>query len=216
MKCRPVAARGPQSTWGPDPVPANHCFYHTRRIWRARYSPLGVHLAKFYLFREKSFPLWPLSERLFLIGNYVYVPTFSHHVGAAHSLPGILSNIAIGCNKLHSLQQSNSTDTADQSSKAHRPQPLHTQVPKLTGRSLEPFSGVEIHMEMNMEWKWMEMGGGQFVKMLWIGLDLREGIRSKRYDRYRNFIKHDISKTEARLYPKNTAVIEKDVPKLKH
>ena len=24
--------------------------------------------------------------------------------------------------------------------------------------SLEPFSGVEIHMEMDMEWKWMEMG----------------------------------------------------------
>ena len=23
---------------------------------------------------------------------------------------------------------------------------------------LEPFSGVEIHMEMDMEWKWMEMG----------------------------------------------------------
>ena len=23
---------------------------------------------------------------------------------------------------------------------------------------LEPFSGVEIHMEMDMEWKWMQMG----------------------------------------------------------
>ena len=23
---------------------------------------------------------------------------------------------------------------------------------------IEPFSGVEIHMEMDMEWKWMEMG----------------------------------------------------------
>ena len=23
---------------------------------------------------------------------------------------------------------------------------------------LEPFSGVEIHMEMDMDWKWMEMG----------------------------------------------------------
>ena len=23
---------------------------------------------------------------------------------------------------------------------------------------VEPFSGVEIHMEMDMEWKWMEMG----------------------------------------------------------
>ena len=26
------------------------------------------------------------------------------------------------------------------------------------GSALEPFSGVEIHMEMGMEWKWMEMG----------------------------------------------------------
>ena len=25
-------------------------------------------------------------------------------------------------------------------------------------RLVEPFSGVEIHMEMDMEWKWMEMG----------------------------------------------------------
>ena len=25
-------------------------------------------------------------------------------------------------------------------------------------RRIEPFSGVEIHMEMDMEWKWMEMG----------------------------------------------------------
>ena len=23
---------------------------------------------------------------------------------------------------------------------------------------VEPFSGVEIHMEMDMDWKWMEMG----------------------------------------------------------
>ena len=30
-----------------------------------------------------------------------------------------------------------------------------TKVPKLT---VEPFSGVEIHMEMDMDWKWMEMG----------------------------------------------------------
>ena len=28
-----------------------------------------------------------------------------------------------------------------------------------SGRSvLEPFSGVEIHMEMDMDWKWMEIG----------------------------------------------------------
>ena len=26
------------------------------------------------------------------------------------------------------------------------------------GSALEPFSGVEIHMEMDMDWKWMEMG----------------------------------------------------------
>ena len=38
------------------------------------------------------------------------------------------------------------------------------------GRTVEPFIGVEIHMEMDMDWKWMEMG--HFVKMLWIGLDL--------------------------------------------
>ena len=24
--------------------------------------------------------------------------------------------------------------------------------------TVEPFSGVEIHMEMDMDWKWMEMG----------------------------------------------------------
>ena len=30
--------------------------------------------------------------------------------------------------------------------------------PCWVGRALEPFSGVEIHMEMDMEWKWMEMG----------------------------------------------------------
>ena len=32
---------------------------------------------------------------------------------------------------------------------------------RLTVRSSldrEPFSGVEIHLEMDMEWKWMEMG----------------------------------------------------------
>ena len=29
---------------------------------------------------------------------------------------------------------------------------------KISGSSLEPFSGVEIHMEMDLEWKWMEMG----------------------------------------------------------
>ena len=28
----------------------------------------------------------------------------------------------------------------------------------VNGYTIEPFSGVEIHMEMDMDWKWMEMG----------------------------------------------------------
>ena len=59
----------------------------------------------------------------------------------------------------------------------------------------------------------MDGNGAQFVKRLWIGLDLGKAISLKRYNRYRTFIKHEISNTEARLYPKNTAVIEKYVPK---
>ena len=55
----------------------------------------------------------------------------------------------------------------------------------------------------------MDGNGAQFVKRLWIGLDLGKAIRLKRYIRYGTFIKHDISNTEARLYPKNTAVIDK-------
>ena len=43
----------------------------------------------------------------------------------------------------------------------------------------------------------MDGNGAQFVKMLWIGLDLEKAIGLKRYNRYRNFIKHDINKTEA-------------------
>ena len=62
----------------------------------------------------------------------------------------------------------------------------------------------------------MDGNGAQFVKRLWIGLDLGKAISLKRYNRYRTFIKHDISNTEARSYPKNTAVIEKYVPNLKH
>ena len=61
-------------------------------------------------------------------------PDLQPHVGAAHNILGLLSSIAIGCNELHSLQQSNSTGTTDQSSKTHRSQPLHTHVPKLTCR----------------------------------------------------------------------------------
>ena len=93
-------------------------------------------LQNFYPFRKRSFPLWPLSERLFvLIENKIMSsPDLRPHVGAAHSIVGNLSSIAYGCNKLHSLHQSNSTDTTDQSSQTHRSQPLHTQVPKLTCR----------------------------------------------------------------------------------
>ena len=80
---------------------------------------------------------------------------------------------------------------------------------------LDPFSGVEIHMEMDMDWKWMEMGHNLWKSygLVWIW---RKAISLKRYNRYGTFIKHDISNTDARLYPKNTAVIEKYVPNLKH
>ena len=40
---------------------------------------------------------------------------------------------------------------------------------------VEPFSGVEIHMEMDMEWKWSG-NGAQFVKIVWIGLDLGQSV----------------------------------------
>ena len=62
----------------------------------------------------------------------------------------------------------------------------------------------------------MDGNGAQFVKRLCTGLDLGKAISLKRYNRYRTFIKHDINNTEARLYPKNTAVIEKYVSNLKH
>ena len=63
----------------------------------------------------------------------------------------------------------------------------------------------------------MDGNGAQFVKVLWIGLDWIWGkaIDSKRYDRNRTFIKHDKNNTDARLYPKNTEVIEKYVPNSK-
>ena len=62
----------------------------------------------------------------------------------------------------------------------------------------------------------VEMGGNgtQFVKILWIGLDLGQTVDLKRYDRYRTFTKHGISIKETRLYPNNTPVIDKYVPKL--
>ena len=62
----------------------------------------------------------------------------------------------------------------------------------------------------------MDGNWAQFVKMLWVCLDLGKAINLKRYHRYRTFIKHDISNTEEGLYPKNTGVIEKYVPNLKH
>ena len=56
----------------------------------------------------------------------------------------------------------------------------------------------------------MNGNGAQFVKILWIGLDLGQTVDlkrydKKRYDRYRTFTKHDISNTET----KNTPVIDK-------
>ena len=38
-----------------------------------------------------------------------------------------------------------------------------------------PFSGVEIHMEMDMEWKWMEMGQNYF-DMDWVDVPLLFGF----------------------------------------
>ena len=37
--------------------------------------------------------------------------------------------------------------------------------------TVEPFSGVEIHMEMDMEWKWMEIGRNAICEnvMDWFG-----------------------------------------------
>ena len=57
----------------------------------------------------------------------------------------------------------------------------------------------------------MDGNGAEVVKLLWIGLYLGKVISLKRYDSYRTPIKHDISNTEAGLYTRNTAVIEKYV-----
>ena len=58
-------------------------------------------------------------------------------------------------------------------------------------------------MEMDMEWKWSG-NGAQFVKIVWIGLDLEQSVDLKPYDRHRTFTKtftkHDKSNTETRLY----------------
>ena len=64
---------------------------------------------------------------------------------------------------------------------------------------VEPFNGVELHLEMDMEWKWSG-NGAQFVKIAWIGLDLGQSVDLKSYDRYQTFTKHDKSNTETRLY----------------
>ena len=42
----------------------------------------------------------------------------------------------------------------------------------------------------------MDGNGAQFVKMLWIGLDLGQTVDLKPYDRYRTFTKYDINNTE--------------------
>ena len=47
---------------------------------------------------------------------------------------------------------------------------------------VEPFSGVEIHMEMDKYELEMDGNGAQFVKRLWIGLDLGKAISLKRYN----------------------------------
>ena len=69
----------------------------------------------------------------------------------------------------------------------------------MIGSEVEPFSGVEVHMEMDMEWKWSG-NGAQFVKVVWIGLDLGQSVDLKPYDRHGTFTKHDKSNTETRLY----------------
>ena len=63
----------------------------------------------------------------------------------------------------------------------------------------------------------VEMDGNvaQFVKILWIGLDLGQTVDLRRYERYRTFTKHGISNKEIRLYPNKTPLIDKYVPKLK-
>ena len=65
--------------------------------------------------------------------------------------------------------------------------------------TVEPFSGVEIHMEMDMEWKWSG-NGAQFVKIVWIGLDLGQSVALTPCDRHGTFTKPDKSNTETRFY----------------
>ena len=43
--------------------------------------------------------------------------------------------------------------------------------------------------------------GAQVMKILWIRLDLGQTVDLKRYDRYRSFTKHDISKKKEGYIP---------------
>ena len=62
-------------------------------------------------------------------------------------------------------------------------------------------------------WKW----GTICDKVMdWFGFGGRPSAQNDTIDTYGTFMKHDISNTEARLYPKNTVVIEKYVPNLEH
>ena len=54
-------------------------------------------------------------------------------------------------------------------------------------------------MEMDMEWKSSGIGA-QFVKIVWIGLDLGQSVDLKPYDRLRTFTKHDKSNTDEQGY----------------
>ena len=47
--------------------------------------------------------------------------------------------------------------------------PMSAERAIVTGSTLEPFSGVEIHMEMDMDWKWMEMDTFCENVMDWFG-----------------------------------------------
>ena len=54
-------------------------------------------------------------------------------------------------------------------------------------------------MEMGMELKWSG-NGAQFVKIVWIGLDLGQSVDLKPYDKYRTFTKHDKSNTGTSIH----------------
>ena len=68
----------------------------------------------------------------------------------------------------------------------------------------------------SVEWKsilkWIWSGNGaQFVKIVWIGLDLGQSVDLKPYDRYRTFTKHDkVTQKQGYIW-----LIDKYVSKLK-